>query len=93
MFHCSQRPKKRKAADDAPDKNGMRPCDFCTHPIAAWSYPCRTFTRQVVALYRAAANPPVTAAADTVVAAALAPLWTQFRARRSGPADRIGGAS
>ena len=43
-------------------------------------------------LYRAA-HGPLTAAAATAVGADLAPLWLQFRAHRTGPAERIGGAS
>ncbi|MFE7837346.1 hypothetical protein ACFU53_15320 [Streptomyces sp. NPDC057474] len=36
---------------------------------------------------------PLARAADTAIAADLAPLWLQFRANRPGPAERIGGAS
>ncbi|WP_330354464.1 hypothetical protein [Streptomyces chartreusis] len=103
-----------------------RPCDFCVHPAAAWSYPCRTIIREVVEglqvimagpwhacapchrliaagkwaelrrrslrLYRAT-HRPLTRAADTAIAADLAPLLHQFRTHRTGPAERIGGAS
>ncbi|MFF6981113.1 hypothetical protein ACFZAV_26230 [Streptomyces sp. NPDC008343] len=43
-------------------------------------------------LYRASCE-PLTAAAAVAVADHLAPLWLQFRKHRTGPAERIGGAS
>lgn len=43
-------------------------------------------------LYRAA-HGPVTAAAETAIAGDLASLWLQFRANRTGPAERMGSAA
>ena len=67
-----------------------RACNRCHRLIEAdrWAQ----LRQRSLRLYRAA-HGPLTAAADTAMAADLAPLWLQFRAHRTGPAERIGAAS
>ncbi|MGC9539513.1 hypothetical protein [Streptomyces sp. UG1] len=65
-----------------------RACTACHRLIEADTW--AKLRRRSLAFHRAVYG-PLTPAEDIAIAADLAPLWMAFRARRTGPAERIGG--